>query len=147
MLQGVLAQSNSLYVGDMLFYIVSFIILMLLVKHYAWKPVTDMMNKRAAKISDDIDNAEKSRAEAEKLAAQRQAELQNSHQEAANIISTAKKTGEAQRDQIVTDAQKDAQIVKEQRMLSRHVAMLLKGHKMTLPTYLLRLLPSSSTRN
>ena len=67
MLQGVLAQSNSLYVGDMLFYIVSFIILMLLVKHYAWKPVTDMMNKRATKISDDIDNAEKSRAEAEKL--------------------------------------------------------------------------------
>ena len=112
MLQGVLAQSNSLYVGDMLFYIVSFIILMLLVKHYAWKPVTDMMNKRATKISDDIDNAEKSRAE--KLAAQRQTELQNSHQEAAKIISTAKKTGEAQRDQIVTDAQKDAQVVKEQ---------------------------------
>ncbi|MCB7112420.1 ATP synthase F0 subunit B, partial [Agathobacter rectalis] len=70
-----------------------------------------MMNKRATKISDDIDNAEKSRAEAEKLAAQRQTELQNSHQEAAKIISTAKKTGEAQRDQIVTDAQKDAQVV------------------------------------
>ena len=114
MLQGVLAQSNSLYIGDMLFYIVSFIILMLLVKHYAWKPVTDMMNKRATKISDDIDNAEKSRAEAEKLAAQRHTDLQNSHQEAAKIISTAKKTGEAQRDQIVTDAQKDAQVVKEQ---------------------------------
>ena len=40
--------------------------------------------------------------------------MQNSHQEAAKIISTAKKTGEAQRDQIVTDAQKDAQVVKEQ---------------------------------
>ena len=82
----VLAESNSLYIGDLVFYIVTFIILMLLVKHFAWKPVTDMMKKRADKIANDIDNAARSRESAEKMAAKRQAELQSSRQEAAEII-------------------------------------------------------------
>lgn len=47
--QSVLAESNSLYVGDMVFYIISFIILMLLVKKFAWKPVVKMMHDRAEK--------------------------------------------------------------------------------------------------
>lgn len=93
----VLAESNSLYIGDLVFYIVTFIILMLLVKHFAWKPVTDMMKKRADKIANDIDNAARSRESAEKMAAKRQAELQSSRQEAAEIVSNAKKSGETQR--------------------------------------------------
>ena len=109
----VLAESNSLYVGDLVFYIVTFIILMLLIKHFAWKPVTDMMKKRADKIASDIDNAAKSRENAEKMAAKRQAELQNSHQEAADIVNNAKKSGEAQRTQIVEAAQNDAQALKQ----------------------------------
>lgn len=120
----VLAESNSLYIGDLVFYIVTFIILMLLVKHFAWKPVTDMMKKRADKIANDIDNAAHSRESAEKMAAKRQAELQSSRQ-AAEIVSNAKKSGETQRAQIVETAQKDAQALKQQaqKMLSKHVAM------------------------
>ena len=106
----VLAESNSLYIGDLVFYIVTFIILMLLVKHFAWKPVTDMMKKRADKIANDIDNAARSR----ESAAKRQAELQSSRQEAAEIVSNAKKSGETQRAQIVETAQKDAQALKQQ---------------------------------
>ncbi len=98
----VLAESNSLYIGDLVFYIVTFIILMLLVKHFAWKPVTDMMKKRADKIANDIDNAARSRESAEKMAAKRQAELQSSRQEAAEIVSN------------VETAQKDAQALKQQ---------------------------------
>ena len=110
----VLAESNSLYIGDLVFYIVTFIILMLLVKHFAWGPVTDMMKKRADKIASDIDNAARSREHAEKMAAKRQAELQNSRQEAADIVSNAKKSAETQRAQIVEAAQNDAQALKQQ---------------------------------
>ncbi|MEY8442305.1 F0F1 ATP synthase subunit B [Lactobacillaceae bacterium 24-114] len=109
----VIAESNSLYIGDLVFYIVTFIILMLLIKHFAWKPVTEMMKKRADKIANDIDIAAKSRESAEKMAAKRQTELQNSRQEAAEIINNAKKSGEAQRTQIVESAQNDAQALKQ----------------------------------
>ncbi|WP_461240409.1 F0F1 ATP synthase subunit B [Paucilactobacillus sp. N302-9] len=111
--QSVLAESNSLYIGDMLFYIISFVILMLLVGHFAWKPVVKMMSDRAQKISDDIDNAEKSRNEASELAQKRQSELQNSRQEAASIVNDAKQNGETQRTQIIETAQSDAQTLKE----------------------------------
>ncbi|EHS87059.1 ATP synthase subunit b [Limosilactobacillus gastricus PS3] len=110
----VLAESNSLYVGDQIFYLVSFIILALLVWHFAWKPVTQMMQKRADKIANDIDTAQQSHEEAEKLAAQRQAELKGTKAEAAKIVDDAKKSGESQRTQIVETAQQDAQNLKEQ---------------------------------
>lgn len=111
--QSVLAESNSLYVGDLLFYIISFVILLLLVKHFAWKPVVKMMHDRADKISNDIDSAEQSRTEADELAQKRQTELQNSRQEAASIVGDAKQNGETQRAQIIETAQNDAQTLKE----------------------------------
>ena len=110
----VLAQSNSLYMGDMLFYLISFIILAVLVWHFAWKPVTQMMEKRANKIADDIDNASKDRKEAAKLAAQRQKELQGSKQEATQIVEDARKNGESLRNEIVDKAHQSAQSIQEQ---------------------------------
>lgn len=110
----VLAESNQLYVGDMLFYLISFIILAALVWHFAWKPVTQMMEKRAKRVANDIDSAQKNRKEAAALAAQRQAELKGSKQEAAQIVSDAKKSGENQRTKIVEAAQNDAASIKAQ---------------------------------
>lgn len=107
-----IAESNQLYLGDMIFYLISFLIMAALVWHFAWKPVTQMMQKRAAKIADDIDSAEHSRDSAAKLAAKRQAELKGSRQEAATIIDNAKKSGESQRTTIIETAQKDAQALK-----------------------------------
>ena len=65
-------------------------------------------------IASDIDNAAKSRESAEKMAAKRQVELQNSRQEAADIVNNAKKSAETQRAQIVEAAQNDAQALKQQ---------------------------------
>ncbi len=103
---------TSLYIGNMLFVLISFLILMWLIKIFAWKPITNMMEKRSNKIANDIDSAEKSRNDAVKLAQQRQSELENTHQEASGIIAQAKQTGSNQRDQILDDARKDAALMK-----------------------------------
>lgn len=110
----VLAQSNSLYMGDMLFYLISFIILAVLVWHFAWKPVTQMMEKRAKKIADDIDSATNDRQKAATLAAQRQEELQGSKKEATQIVDQARKNGENVRNQIINEANQNAQSIQEQ---------------------------------
>lgn len=109
----VLAAEKGFDYGDMLFYMVAFVLLMWLVKIFAWKPVTKMMNDRATKIADDIDSAEKSRADAETLATKRQDALSNSHQEAATIVAGAKDAGSKQREQIIANAQTDAQKLRE----------------------------------
>lgn len=111
--QSVLAESNGLYIGDMLFYIISFVILLLLVKKFAWNSIVKMMQDRAEKIANDIDSAEESRKKASELAQTRQSELKNSRQEAVGIINDAKQDGETRRTQIVETAQNDAQALKE----------------------------------
>lgn len=102
----------QLYVGDMVYIAVSFIILMCLIKLVAWKPVTKMMKDRSDKIANDIDSAEKSRADATKLAEQRQTELASARQEASTIISEAKQTGQKLIDKIVEDAQSNVASMK-----------------------------------
>ena len=98
--------------GDFLFYLIMFIIMLLIVKHFAWGPVTKMMDKRATKISSDIDSAEKARKEAEDLAAKRQTALENSRTEAAGIIDRAKQNGEQQKASIVNAANEEVKTMK-----------------------------------
>ena len=64
--------------GDFLFYLLTFVVLIAAVKHFAWGPVTEMMEKRANKIANDIDSAEDARKKAEELAAQREEALKDS---------------------------------------------------------------------
>ena len=99
--------------GDFLFYIVSFVILMLIIKHYAWGPVTKMMSDRAEKIANDLDSAEDSRKKANVLATERQSQLDNSRQEASEIVNRAKDNGKKQHDDIVTGAQDEATTLKQ----------------------------------
>ncbi|KRM18841.1 ATP synthase F0, B subunit [Ligilactobacillus hayakitensis DSM 18933 = JCM 14209] len=98
--------------GDFIFYIFTFLILLALVKKYAWGPVTEMMEKRSQKISDDIDSAEKARQDAEDLLAKREAALKNSRVEASEIIDRAKKNGEQQKANIISSAQDEVQTLK-----------------------------------
>ena len=100
------AQATSL--GDTIFYLTSFIILVLLIKHYAWGPVTKNMDKRSKKISDDLDYADSERDRAEKLAKQREDELKNSKNEAVKIVADAKESGNNQKQKIIDDANEEA---------------------------------------
>lgn len=104
--------SNQLYFGDMLFILGSFALLLVLVRIFAWGPVTKMMQERADKIAADIDSAEDARKEAEELAAKRQEQLKASRQDATTIVSDAKNQGNEQRQAIIDKAQTDASSLK-----------------------------------
>ena len=85
--------------------------------HNKWEESKKIIKDLIKKYDVDIiavGNGTASRESAEKMAAKRQAELQSSRQEAAEIVSNAKKSGETQRAQIVETAQKDAQALKQQ---------------------------------
>ncbi|GEP22524.1 MAG: F0F1 ATP synthase subunit B [Lentilactobacillus diolivorans] len=102
----------QLYVGDMIFVMIAFIVLMWLIKLVAWKPITKMMQNRSDKIANDIDSAKDSRTKAAELAQQRQVELDKTREDASGIINTAKQNGQQQRDQIVEDARNEASNLK-----------------------------------
>ncbi|NVY95639.1 F0F1 ATP synthase subunit B [Lactobacillus sp. DCY120] len=106
---GLLFAAESSSLGDTLFILISFIILTVLVKHFAWGPILNMMDKRVKKITGDLDYADQERKSATELKEQRQAALSNSRAEAVQIVANAKQSGEDQKQAIVESAHAQAQ--------------------------------------
>ena len=111
--QTLFAASSHIYLGNTIWYLIVFTILMLLIKHYAWGPVSEMMEKRRQKIIDDLDSAESNRKKAEILANEREAALKNSRQEATQILSDAKANAQKTSSQIVADANDEAASIRK----------------------------------
>lgn len=109
-----LGTGDGLALGNMLYLLVAFAFLMVLVKKFAWGPVTQMMDERAKRVAHDLDSAEEARIEAQALQQERQAALVAARNDANRIIADAKAAGTAQMEQIVAEAQTKAQDVQTQ---------------------------------
>lgn len=103
----------STIIGDFILIAGSFLLLIFLVKKYAWGNITSILDQRAEKISSDIDGAEEARKKAEKLASKREAELAGSRTEAKTIIENAKETAEKSKSDILAEAKLEAGRLKE----------------------------------
>ena len=107
-IQTLFAASHHIYLGNALWYLICFAILILLVKHFAWGPVSEMMEKRRQKVINDLDSAASDRKKAETLANEREAALKNSRQEATQILSDAKANAQKTGKEIVASANEEA---------------------------------------
>ena len=103
----------STIIGDFILIAGSFLLLIFLVKKYAWGNITSILDQRAEKISSDIDGAELARKKAEELASKREAELAGSRTEAKTIIENAKETAEKSKSDILAEAKLEAGRLKE----------------------------------
>ena len=104
-------------IGDFILIAGSFLLLIFLVKKFAWGNITSILDARAEKITNDIDEAEAARKKAEELAAKRDAELAGSRQEATTILETAKETAEKNKAHILSEANQEALRLKEKAQL------------------------------
>ncbi|GAA3628366.1 F0F1 ATP synthase subunit B [Lactobacillus hamsteri] len=100
--------ASHIYLGNTIWYLIVFAILLLLVKHYAWGPVSEMMEKRRQKVIEDLDSAASDRKKAEVLVNEREAALKDSRKEATKILSDAKTNAQKASDEIVANANNDA---------------------------------------
>ena len=103
----------STIIGDFILIAGSFLLLIFLVKKYAWGNITSVLDERAEKISSDIDGAEEARKKAEELASKREAELAGSRTEAKTIIENAKETAEKSKADVLAEAKLEAGRLKE----------------------------------
>jgi len=108
-----LAEHGHLNTGDILFQLIMFIILLVLLKIFAWKPLMGIMKQREDHISNEIEAAEKSRIEANKLLEEQRSLLKEARQEAQTLIENAKKQGDISREEIITIARGEAERIKE----------------------------------
>jgi F-type H+-transporting ATPase subunit b len=94
--------------GLLLWTIITFIVLLLILWKAAWKPIVEALDARAEKIRGDIESAEKSRLEAERLFAEHKAMMDKAKEEAASIIAEGKADAERLKNSIVEKANQEA---------------------------------------
>lgn len=99
--------------GDVLATLVVFLILMFLLKKFAWGPLMGVMQQREELVANEIEAAENARKESAQLLEEQKSLLKEARTEAQVIIESAKKQGEAQRDEIITTARTEANRLKE----------------------------------
>src|SRR5699024_1468542 len=103
---------GGLNVGDMLAQLFFFLVLLALVTKFAWRPVMDMMKKREDYVANEIDAAEKSRADAEAASKEAEAQLRQMKQETQKIIEDARNAGIKQEQDIIASARQEAERLK-----------------------------------
>lgn len=87
---------------------VNIIILFILLRIFLFKPINKIMNERTRTIQDNMDEAEKSRREAEELKQQYADNLSNAKEEAQKIIMKAHEDAEAEKSAILKKSQEEA---------------------------------------
>lgn len=92
-----------------LFSILNIIILFYLLKLILFKPITKIMNDRAERIRKDIEEAQVSKAEAEKFKKQYEQRILGAQEEAEQIIENARRRAQIQADEILQKAKLEAE--------------------------------------
>jgi len=88
---------------------VTFILLFLFLRKFAFGPIQNMIDQRRDSIEESIKAAEHSRLEGERLLADYRESIAQAKHEAEEIIDRAHKMGESTKADIVTDARTQAQ--------------------------------------
>ena len=99
--------------GDIFFQLIVFIILLALLKKFAWGPLMGIMKQREEHIGNEISAAENSRLEAQKILQEQRDLLKEARNDAQSLIESAKKQGDIQRDEIIAIARTEAERLKE----------------------------------
>jgi len=90
---------------------VGFLILITVLKKFAFGPIFGMLQARQDTIRGNLDEAEARRAEMERLQREYEASLARIEEEARDKIQAAVKDAQAARDEIIAKAQADSQAI------------------------------------
>lgn len=99
--------------GDVIFQLLVFLVLLALLKKFAWGPLMGIMQQREEHIANEINAAENSRQEAKNLLEEQRNLLKEARTEAHGLIENAKKQGDVQREEIIALARTEAERIKE----------------------------------
>ncbi|MEW4285854.1 F0F1 ATP synthase subunit B [Priestia koreensis] len=113
----ILGQVEGVAWGNVAYQLVIFLILLLLLRKFAFGPLMGIMKKREEYISNEILSAEKSNAEAKKLAEEQRELLKQSRQEIQVMMDNARKSAEDKKEEIIIAARSEAERLKESAKL------------------------------
>ena len=99
--------------GDIAATLIIFLVLMFLLKKFAWGPLMGIMQQREELVASEIEAAEKARKDSHQYLEEQKSLLKEARTEAQSIVEGAKKQGELQKEEILTAARNEANRLKE----------------------------------
>jgi F-type H+-transporting ATPase subunit b len=100
--------------GLMFWTLITFVVVLVVLRKYAFGPIQQMIETRRAAITADLDAAEKARAEAQAALAEYREQLAEARKEASRIVEDARKVGEERRAADVAAIEAETVRLKEQ---------------------------------
>ena len=100
--------NNPLFVvspGLYIWSLVIFLLVLLILKKYAWKPLLDFLDQREKEISDSLAMAESAKADLEKVKEESEKILNEAKNQGKSIVSDSKQKAEDSANKILNDAQ------------------------------------------
>lgn len=105
--------------GIMVWTLVAFVVVLLILKKFAWKPILKSLNEREANIADSIATAKRVKAEMAQLQSENEALLAKAREERATLLKDAKETA----DKMVADAKNKAKTEFDKILADAQVAI------------------------
>lgn len=94
--------------------IVNFLILVILLAKFAWKPIINALDAREKKIKDDISSAQLARAEAQKIQQEMEAKLEELSSQSAQKLKEAQEIANEEKKKMLDSAAAQANAMVEQ---------------------------------
>ena len=88
--------------------VVTFLILLFILKKVAWKPILAALNERETAIKDSLEKAEKAKEEAQRVLQENQASLQKAEEESKKIIEQSREYAAKLKDQMLRESKEQA---------------------------------------
>jgi F-type H+-transporting ATPase subunit b len=104
----------SFYIPTFVFAAINLVILYFILKKLLFVPVAKFMENRTQTIKNNIETAERERAEASQMKQEYEARLKAARDEADKIIANARVKGEEQYNSIIASAQQEAEALLEE---------------------------------
>ncbi|MEJ7626571.1 MAG: F0F1 ATP synthase subunit B [Ferruginibacter sp.] len=94
------------HLGLIVWTLIAFLVVLFILKKFAWKPILKGLNDREANIADSIATAEKVKLEMAQLKSENEALLASAREERAAMLKEAKEI----KDKMINDAKDDAKV-------------------------------------
>ncbi len=99
--------------GLFIWTILTFLVLLFMLRKFAWKPLLSMLEKREEGIRNSLDDAEKAKLELERLNQESEEIVAKARSEAQDVVSEGKSTAEKIKADILRTARDKADIIVE----------------------------------
>lgn len=95
--------------GLIIWTLITFIILLFVLKKVAWKPILNALEQRENAIKESLEKAEKAKEEAQKVLDTNQANLAKAEEESRKIIEQSRQFAEKLKEQMLNESKAQAQ--------------------------------------